>query len=74
LYFDRDKVVCEEEEIEFKDSVTFLLNSRDTISTAAMTGIGHQVLIFGTTNNANGESYIYFGSTTGFVYAYISIV
>ncbi len=73
LYFDRDKVVCEEEEIEFKDSVTFLLNSRDTISTAAMTGIWSSSINLGTTNNANGESYIYFGSTTGFVYAYIRL-
>ncbi len=76
LYFDRDKVVCEEEEIEYKDSVSFLINARDTIKTAVMTRIWSSSINLGTTNNANGESYIYFERKTGFLeynFAYIRL-
>lgn len=75
LYFDRETVVCEKEDIEFTDSVTFLLNSRDTVIVAAKTRIWSTIdepLHLGN-YNANGKSNILFDKAKGFYYADIQL-
>jgi hypothetical protein len=75
LYFDRETVVCEEEDIEFTDSVTFLLNSRDTITVAAKTKIWTTIdepLHLGNFD-ANGQSTIMFEKKTGFEFIQVSV-
>ncbi len=74
LYFDRDKVVCEEEDIEFMDSVTFLLNSRDTVACAAKTLIWSTIdHSLGISYDANGKSSIIVDRNIGFSSATITI-
>jgi hypothetical protein len=75
LYFNRDSVICEEEDIEFTDSVTFLLNSRDTITVAAKTKIWTTIdepLHLGNFD-ANGQSTIMFEKKTGFEFIQVSV-
>jgi len=73
LYFDRDTVDCDEDGIEFTDSVTFLFSSKDTITVAAKTSIWLTLHPLGISYYANGESKILFDRRIGYYYAYIKV-
>jgi hypothetical protein len=73
LYFDRDTVLCDEDGIEFTDSVTFLLSSRDTLTVAANTSIWLVAHALGISYYANGKSSISFDRRVGYYYASIKV-
>ncbi|HBL71526.1 MAG TPA: hypothetical protein DD409_00750, partial [Bacteroidales bacterium] len=64
---------CDEDGIEFTDSVTFLFSSKDTITVAAKTSIWLTLHPLGISYYANGESKILFDRRIGYYYAYIKV-
>ena len=73
LYFDRDTVLCDEDGIEFTDSVTFLLSSRDTFTVAVNTSIWLVAHALGVSYYASGKSSMLFDRRVGYYYASIKV-
>ena len=75
LYINLDTLYYDGNEIEYTDSVRFLLNSRDTITACVETQIWSELSQFAIVDirYMYGESIIYFDKSSGFDYAEVRI-
>jgi hypothetical protein len=75
LYINLDTLTYDGNEIEYTDSVRFLLNAKDTITVAAKTQIWSTIdqFAFVDLRDMHGKSSIHFSSETGLDYVYVHL-